>query len=106
MRDVLLVEQDTAGGRSEKYADQIEKGRLARTIGPDDRPQLAVLAGHRPVADGDQAAEVARNVLDLQQAHSAALRWTMPSTPRGKNSTTSTKNSPMNDIQFAVSLDR
>ena len=29
----------------------------------------------------------------------------MPSTPRGKNSTTSTKNRPMNDIQFSVWLE-
>ena len=106
IRDVLLVEQDAAGGRGQKSADQIEEGRLARAIGSDDRPQLAVLDGHRHVADGDQAAEVARDVLDLEQAHVAALRWMMPSTPRGKNSTTSTKNSPMNDIQFAVSLER
>ena len=47
-----------------------------------------------------------RDVLDLQQAHDAALRRIMPSTPRGKNSTTSTKNRPMNDIQFSVWLDR
>src|SRR5437868_7433104 len=106
MRDVLPVEQDAAGGRGEKSADKVEKGRLACTIGPDDRPQLAVRDRHRHAADGDQAAEVARDVLDLEQAHDAALRWMMPSTPRGKNSTTSTKNSPINDIQFAVSLDR
>ena len=40
-----------------------------------------------------------------QQAHGAALRRMMPSTPRGKNSTTSTKNRPMNDIQFSVWLE-
>ncbi len=99
------IEQDAAGGRGQKSADQIEEGSLARAVGPDDRPQLAVLDGHRHAADRDQAAEVARDVLDLEQAHGAALRWMMPSTPRGKNSTTSTKNSPMNDIQFAVSLE-
>ena len=46
-----------------------------------------------------------RDVLDLQQAHDAAFRRMMPSTPRGKNSTTSTKNRPMNDIQFSVWLE-
>ena len=46
-----------------------------------------------------------RDVLDPQQAHDVAFRRMMPSTPRGKNSTTSTKNRPMNDIQFSVSLE-
>ena len=105
IRDVLAVEQDAAGGRGQKSADQIEEGGLAGAVGADHRAQLAGLDGHRDVVDGDQAAEVARDVLDLEQAHGAALRWMMPSTPRGKNSTTSTKNRPMNDIQFAVSLE-
>src|SRR3954447_12723446 len=106
MRDVLPVEPDAAGGRGQKSTDQVEEGRFARAIGPDDRAQFAVLDGHRHAADGDQAAEVARDVLDLEQAHDAALRWMMPSTPRGKNSTTITKHSPMKDIQIAVSLER
>ena len=40
-----------------------------------------------------------------KQAHDAAFRRMMPSTPRGKNSTISTKNRPMNDIQFSVWLE-
>ncbi len=44
-------------------------------------------------------------VFDFQEAHDATLRRIMPRTPRGKNSTTSTKNSPMNDIQFSVWLE-
>ena len=40
-----------------------------------------------------------------KQAHDADLRRMMPSTPRGKNSTISTKNRPMNDIQFSVWLE-
>ncbi len=74
IRDVLFVEQDTAGGRGQESADQIEEGRLPRAIGPDDRPQLAVLHGHRHAAHGDQTAEVTRDVIDLEQAHGAALR--------------------------------
>ena len=89
----------------EKSADQIEEGGLAGAVGADHRAQLAGLDRHRDVVDGDQAAEMARDVLDLEQAHDVALRRMMPSTPRGKNSTTSTKNSPMNDIQFSVWLE-
>ena len=60
----------------------------------------------RYAVDGDEAAEVPRcSVLHLEQAHRRAFRRRMPSTPRGKNSTTSTKNRPMNDIQFSVWLD-
>ena len=46
-----------------------------------------------------------RDVLDLEQAHGAVFRLMMPSTPRGKNSTISTKNRPMKDIQFSVWLE-
>ena len=41
-------------------------------------------------------------LLDLEQAHARAFRWSMPSTPRGKNSTTSTNSRPTNDIQLTV----
>ncbi len=78
---------------------------LPGAVGADHRPQFARLDGEGDIADGDQAAEVARDVLDLKQGHGATLRRKMPSTPRGKNSTTSTKKSPMKDIQFSVWLE-
>ena len=93
-------------GRREKAADQVEEGGLAGAVRADDRAQLAGLDRHRHVVDGDQAAEMLGDVLDPQQAHDVTLRRMMPSTPRGKNSTTSTKNRPMNDIQFSVWLER
>ena len=39
------------------------------------------------------------------RTHVVAFRRMMPSTPRGKNSTISTKNRPMKDIQFSVWLE-
>ena len=104
-RDILVVEQDPARGRGQKPADQVEEGGLAGAIGADHRAQLAGLDRHRDVADGNETAEMARDAFDLEQAHDADLRWMRPRTPRGKNSTTSTKNNPINDIQFAVSLE-
>ena len=104
-RDVAAVEQDRARGRREEAADQIEERRLAGAVGADHGAQLARLDGERDVVDGDQAAEALRDVVDLEQAHALAALRSMPSTPRGKNSTTSTKNSPMNDIQFSVWLE-
>ena len=90
----------------QKAADQVEERGLAGAVGTDDGAQLAGLDRHRHVVDGDQAAELLGDVLDPQQAHDITFRRIMPSTPRGKNSTTSTKNRPMNDCQFSVWLDR
>ena len=47
-------------------------------------------------------ANTGREVRRFEQRHVAALRRMIPSTPRGKNRTTSTKNAPMKDIQFTV----
>ena len=46
-----------------------------------------------------------RDVVDLQQAHAAALPRSTPRIPRGKNRTTSTKTRPITDIQFSVWLE-
>ncbi len=54
------------------------------------------------VVDRDQAAERLGRAADFEQAHVATLRCSMPSRPRGKNSTTSTKIRPMKLIQFTV----
>ena len=50
------------------------------------------------MVDRNKAAEILADVFDPQQAHDAAFRRKMPSTPRGKNSTTRTKNSPITDV--------
>ena len=59
--------------------------------------------GQRDVLDRDQAAECFDDVADFQHgAHVAPRRCSMPSRPRGKNSTTSTKIRPTKLIQFTV----
>ena len=59
----------------------------------------------RHVADGHEIAESLGDVVDFEDVH-ALLRCRKPSSPRGKNSTTSTNSSPTNDIQLTVMLDR
>ena len=103
--NILALENDLAGGLREEAADQIEERGLAGAVRTDDGAQLALLDRHRHAVDGDQAAEMLRYIFDAQQAHDVALRLTRPSTPRGKNSTTSMKISPTNDIQFSVWLE-
>ena len=68
-RDILAVEHDPAGARREESADQVEEGGLAGAVGADHGAQLARLDRHRHVVDGDQAAEMPRDVFDLEQAH-------------------------------------
>ncbi len=53
-----------------------------------------------------EAAEPLGDVFDLQNAHDVAFRFSAPSTPRGKNSTTAMNSTPTKDIQLVVTLDR
>jgi hypothetical protein len=71
--DVLAVEQDAARCRRQKSAGQVEERGLAGAIGADDRAQLSGLDRHRNVVDRDETAEPARDALDLDKAHKAAL---------------------------------
>ncbi len=103
--NILAVEQDMARIRHKEPADHVEKGGLAGAVRADHRAQLSGLDRHRDAVDRDETAEPARDIVDFEQAHRAVFRPMMPSTPRGKNNTTRTKNRPMNDIQLAVWLD-
>src|SRR5215469_5429762 len=103
--DVLAIEDDAARGRTKEPGDQVEKSSLAGTVRADNGAQFTRFDGHGNIVDGDEVAEMLRYRLDLQQTHDAALRLITP-TPRGKNSTTRTKNDPTNHIQFRVWLER
>src|SRR6185437_12765373 len=107
--DVLAVELDGARGRREESADQVEEGGLAGAVRSDDRAHLALRHVERDVAHRHQIAEPFGDVLDFEDVHGLAhtlLRCRNPSSPRGKNSTTSTNRRPTNDIQLTVTLDR
>ena len=102
LRHVLPVERDRALGRRKIAADHIEERRLARPIRADDRTQLAGFYRHPYVAHGNQAAKSLGNVADFEHGQLWPRNCRIPSSPRGKKSTTSTKIAPTNDIQFTV----
>ena len=104
--DVSAVEQDAPRGRREQAADQVEERGLAGAVRSDDGSKFAGSTVIDTSSTATRLPKAARHVLDAEQAHARILRRMMPSTPRGKNSTTRTKNRPMNDIQFWVWLDR
>src|SRR5271166_925186 len=103
--DVAAFEQDRARSRRKEAADEIEERGLAGAVWPDDRAQFARFDGHRHVVDRDEVAKALRGALDLKEAHALAALRSMPKTPRGKKRTTSTKTSPITDIQFSVRLE-
>jgi hypothetical protein len=59
-------QRDHAFGRLVEAGDAVEHRRLAGAVGADQRGDLAALCLERQVADGDKAAELHRQVLDLQ----------------------------------------
>src|SRR5882724_139979 len=103
--DVGAVEENAAGGRPEQAAEQVEDRRLAGAVRADDGLEDADLGGERQVVHRHQISETLAQAAELEQAHVDRLARIMPRMPRGKNRTTRTKNSPMNDIQFSVSLE-
>ena len=104
--DVAPVEYHAACGRREQATDEIEERGLAGAVRADHRPQFSLRHRKRDVADGREPAEMLGSGDDFQQHHAWTLRRMAPSSPRGKNSTTNTNSSPMNDIQLTVMLER
>src|SRR5208283_1838398 len=81
LRDGLAGEHDLTRRRREEAADHVEEGGLAGAVRANDGAQLAGLDRHRDVVDGDQAAEALGEVADLEEAHAASRRWSMPRSP-------------------------
>ena len=76
---------------------------LPAPLGPMIARSSPVATVMRDVLHRAQAAEMLRHIAHFQHGgHCAPLRWKMPSKPRGKNSTTSTKINPTKLIQFTV----
>jgi len=103
--DIVAVEQDLPRGRREKPLIKLKKVVLPAPLGPITARSSPGSTVRETPLTAIRAAEMPRDVLDLEQGHEVTLRRMMPSTPRGKNSTTSTKNNPMKDIQFSVWLE-
>ena len=71
-RDVAAVEQDLAGARGELSGDQVEVGRLAGAVRPDDRGQFAGAEGAAHRIDGDMAAEADGEIAGFEGGHRGA----------------------------------
>ena len=56
-RDVASAEGDPAARRGQKLGEQVENGRLARTVRPDQGMNRALVDGKRHIVHGDEAAK-------------------------------------------------
>ena len=66
-RQLLAAKKDAAGGGAQFAGEQIEKGRLARAVGPDHGMNAAFREGEGNSVDRRQRAEAAGEVASLEQ---------------------------------------
>jgi hypothetical protein len=66
-RHVLAAEQDTPRRRCDRARQEIDKGRLAGPVRPDDGVQLAPRERERDIADGGEPPERIRERASLEQ---------------------------------------
>ena len=62
-----VVESDPAVRRPVNAGDQVEDGRLPRTIRPDEPDDLALLDAEGEIVDGPEAAEVLRQAFGFEK---------------------------------------
>src|SRR6516162_38925 len=67
--DVLAGKTDAALARLEHPGYEVKQGRFAGAVRTDHGAHLALLDPHRYVVDRDEAAEVAGQLIELQQRH-------------------------------------
>ena len=65
-RDVGAVEDDRAAARAQLAGDEIEIGRLAGAVGPNDRREFTRTESARNAVDGDMAAEADGEVFGFE----------------------------------------
>src|SRR5205085_11100382 len=68
-RDVLVAEDEPPAVRIVDPRDQVEDGRLARAVRPDDREDLPLLDGEGDAVDGADAAEVDDEPVRRKERH-------------------------------------
>jgi len=73
----MALEPDRAARRRQKRGQQIEAGRLAGAVRPDQRVDLAGLDAQIDVIDGDEAAEFTGQSISLQD--DVVHPWSVPS---------------------------
>src|SRR3984957_9124997 len=99
--DVGAGEHDAAGVRREDAVDQVEQGRLAGAVRPDQAEDLALAHLEREVAHGLQAAEALAHLGEREDRRHSSTRWLRgkrvwmkPIRPEGKNSTMTSSSAP------------
>jgi hypothetical protein len=90
-RDRLAFEGDASLVGRVDAREQIEQGRFARPVRPDDRVDRPLLDAERNVVDGHEAAKAFRDVRDFEEAahgvSSPSLRRSHGHTPDGATQT-------------------
>ena len=70
--DALIQEGDCTVGDLIDAGEHVEHGGLARAVGADQRDDLALIHMEADVVHGAQAAELDRDVFNIQKAHACA----------------------------------
>ena len=81
-RDVLARQQDSAGGGRQHAGQQVDEGRLAGAVRPDQRLARAALEAEGDVVGGDDAAEALAEAQGFERgAHRRTTRASKPRIP-------------------------
>jgi hypothetical protein len=95
---VDALEQDRARARCDAAAHEADECRLAGAVRADNRPDFALVQREIDTVDGAQTAEGPAQAARLQQrahgSHFSHLSRIVPSTPLGKNSTSTISATP------------
>jgi hypothetical protein len=65
----VATEADAPAVRSERAGDEVEEGRLARSVRPHHADQLPLVKAEADVMDGADTAEPLRHPLHLEKGH-------------------------------------
>src|SRR6516164_207083 len=76
-RDVLAVENDVAARRREEVREQVEAGRLAGAVGPDQRVDRAAPNRETHVIDRDEALELLGQAAGLEDRVGGHGGWAL-----------------------------
>src|SRR4051812_2769713 len=99
----LSIEDHSPRARPQRTADQVEQGRLTRTIRADDRGNAVAFRGKAQILNRSQSAEGNTEPVRLQDRtvhrrpsrRCSSVMRTKPTSPLGKSTTTAMNKTPM-----------
>src|SRR5690242_12641727 len=107
--DIAAVEENLAGGRLQMAGDEIEQGRLAGAVRPDDRSDLPFRHGKAHLGHGAKAGEGFAETADLQHQAVFHLRPSQeapatrpPTMPPGNTNSSTSRIMPSTNGQYSV----